>query len=136
MSTFYQEMERVIKARIPGALETLMHYNGIPIKVFEQAKNKESSVYGTSSGSIENTFTEIVGIVVSDDFFESDSASSGDFKQGFLYTINKERKFVGAYIEIGNQDDDNRRRYKITKLKTIGTTTEIIHRYEILSVAD
>lgn len=132
--SFFQEVERVIKSRLPGAIETLMFYHGIPLKVFEQVKDKESAVYGTSNGKISDTFTEIKGILVSDDFFESDSASSGDFKQGFLYTQYKVRSLVGCYIQVGNQDDDNLRMYKVNKLKTIGTTIEILHRYEVLSV--
>lgn len=134
--SFFREIERVIKSRVPGQIEHLMFYYGIPLRVYEQVKDKESVVYGTSAGKISSTFTEITGILVSDDFFESDSASSGDFKQGFLYTQYKVRSLVGSYIRVVNQDDDNTRLYKVTKLKTIGTTTEVLHRYEVLSVAD
>jgi hypothetical protein len=133
--SFFQEMERVIKARTPGQLETLMHYYAIPLKLYRQKKNKESQVYGTSAGSIEHVYVEIMGIVASDDFFESDSGYAGDFKQGFLYTKEKIEDFVGAYIEIDGQDMKIRR-FKINNLKSIGTTTEILFRYEILSVAD
>lgn len=133
---FMQEMERIIKDRVPGQLETLMFYYAIPLRVFEQRQSaKETKVYGTSAGNISSQMTmETQGILVSTDFYESDSSYAGDFEQGFLYTLEPNIP-VGSYIEIDRMDNKIKR-FKIDSLKTIGVTTTVLHRYEILAVAD
>jgi hypothetical protein len=133
--SFMQEIETVLKARVPGQMETLLFYYGIPLKIFEQKQNLETSVYGTSSGNIQNTFLkEIHGILVSTDFFESDNSYAGDFEQGFLYTMYPDVP-VGSYVQVDRMDDKIKR-FKINNLKTIGITTGILHRYEILAVGN
>lgn len=133
--TFMQEIEVAIQGRVPGQMETLLFYYGLPMKVYEQKQNVETSVYGTSSGNIENVFLkDINGILVSTDFFESDSGYAGDFEEGLLYTMYPDVP-VGSYVELDRMDGKIKR-YKIKNLKEIGLSTGILHRYEISAVGD
>jgi hypothetical protein len=132
--TFFEQMENIVKKESRVALELALHYYGIQLKVFQQEQGVTTQAYGSAAGGEENYSSTIEGILVGDDFFEEDSAFSGGFNEGFLYTISEE-KLVGAIVQVDSQDG-KARRYRVRSKKSIGTTTEVFTRYELTSVGD
>lgn len=131
-SSLLQQIEQVAKTQSTIYLKNLLRQYGIPLKLFKQVKTTHSSVYGKTAGETVQNEDEIMGIVVGDDFFPSDSISFGTFEEGFLYTSSTIPQ-VGDTVQIerpGNQ----MRKFKIMEKQSLGTTNNVFDRFKLAAL--
>lgn len=130
---FFKNMEKIIKELSQDHLRVLEHYNGMDLELHRQSKNNHTTAYGRYGDSRYDHIADFVGVLISDDFFASDNASSGNFDEGFLYT-SSELPDVGDMIVI-KSDDNKTRKFKITMRESIGTQTDVLTRYKLSNMA-
>lgn len=134
MTTFFQRVEQILKDQNEHRIGVLEYYNGLDLKLYEQSYDEDTSVYGRTAGSTLNYIEDFRGIIINDDFFETDDLYSGSFTEGFLYTRNTNVK-PGSVVEIVSQDGRTRR-FKIISKLAVGTTTNILSRFSIVSLGN
>lgn len=130
---FFKNMEKIIKELSQDHLKVLEYYNGLELLLYRQVKNNHTTAYGRYGDSNYQLVCEFIGVLISDDFFPSDDASSGNFDEGFLYTSDTNPD-VGDQIEI-KSDDGRIRRFKITTKEAIGTQTNVMTRFKLSNMA-
>ena len=136
MSSFYLEMEKVIKANGDRGLDQLLFYYGIDLSLFRQTTKIDvySKVHQVNAGGPTTKVKDFTGIIQSDDYSPATGNLVTKFTSAFLYT--KEVDFiVGDEIRI-NSADDKIRHYKVIEKESIGLTTEIIVRYKLSNLAE
>ena len=115
-------------------IKQLEYYYALDLELYRHVHDVHDDVYGTHSGGKSELIMEFEGILVSDDFFSSDGAYSGNLEEGFLYTSSNEPK-VGDIIKVISQDNKIRR-FKINGYESLGTQTEVISRYKLSNIGD
>lgn len=134
MTKFLSNIEQNI-ARTYGdiAIKRLEELYGRELRLYRQNKaDVYSRVYGKHSGAISDDFVTIIGIVTGDDFFPSDSAYSGSFEEGWLYTSTPDKVLIGDTLEFLALDG-KARRYEVTSKENIGQTKEVFTKYRLSS---
>lgn len=130
-----KEIERITKAKHVRALKILMRQYGVNIDVFTPQETVHTSVYGREADSTNVISRTIRGIVVGDDFFPSNSISTGTFQTGFLYTLDHNEIKVGSTVAVQRVDGKSMK-YKVNEKQQYGTTTEVFTRYELSALGD
>lgn len=134
--TFYAGIENNLKNLTEESLKVLEYYYGIDLFVYKQTENEYSEVYGISSGAqVDDAYAteKIIGILIGDDFFETDKTQAGTFQEGWLYT-RSDKVDVGDVISVKRFDDNQpskSRKYKVTYFQALGTTVAIIGRWKL-----
>ena len=134
MAGFFYEGERILKGLMDVGITHMEYYYGLDLELHRTHKDIHTDVYGNHAGgktSLEKNFT---GILVSDDFFASDNAYSGNFNEGFLYTSDKD-VMVGDVVAVKSADNKIRR-FKIILRESLGTQTEVINRFKLSNLGD
>ena len=135
---FYNRIEKNVKLVSSIGVRQLIKYYGIDLEIHKLKKTVYSDVYGSNSGGpITETVINIVGLLVGDDFFEEDKNASGNFEFGYLYVDTDDESKVkpGDIVKVV-RDDKTSFRYKVGKIESLGFTTKVFHRFELVSLGD
>ena len=135
MSSFYSEMERIIKANGDRGLDVLLYYYGLELENYRPQKlDVYNTVHGPDAGGKADKIKDFVGIIQGDDFFPSTGTSSANFTSAFLYCKESD-VIVGDEIRI-KSEDDKRRHYKIIRKESVGLTTEVFTKFVLSNIMD
>lgn len=129
---FFANMEKVIKDQSDIALEQLLFYTGVDLKLFRQDNDKYADAFGKYSGNKTDMIKKFVGALVGDDFFPADGAAAGNFVEGFMYTKETDIR-VSDVIEV-DSSDGKVRRYKVDSYEAIGTQDSVFCRWKITNL--
>jgi hypothetical protein len=112
-------------------------WQSLLVDVYRAVENTYSSVYGRDSGEegTERVAENLDCLVLGDDFFPSDSHSSGTFQEGWMITASDKVR-VGDLVDIKRSSDTGTRRYKVTAFQSIGTTLVIFRKYRLSALGD
>ena len=134
MAGFFYEGEKILKDLSDVGIKQLEYYYGLDLELHRTNKDIHTDVYGNHAGGKTYKLKDFTGILVSDDFFASDNAYSGNFQEGFLYTSDPE-VLVGDVVSVKSADGKIRR-FKIILRESIGTQTEVIDRFKLSNLGD
>jgi len=133
--SFIKKVEEAISKNHFTWLKHQLFYWGQNVRLYSIQKDEYSRVYGTSSGNLEENYVEVCCIIVNTDVIPIGPASAGSFTTGNLYTDSEAEVQPGQIVEILSQDGRSRR-FEIKKKESYGITTNVFHRWEIVSVGD
>ncbi|MHA2202612.1 MAG: hypothetical protein ACW991_02875 [Candidatus Hodarchaeales archaeon] len=131
---FYPAIEDIIKRQGAIGLKVTLKRYGYKLRVYKQKKDVYGRVYGSTTGSYNDTYKTIIGIATGDDFFPAGPASSGQFEEGWLYTMS-EHVAAGDMIEIKSKDGKSRR-FTVKTSEDLGATTEVFNRWKLVAMVD
>jgi len=131
---FYREVEKILQESLGDKIGYLEKYYGVEIDIYKTERDVYTNVYGKHAGTSIEKVETIIGILVSDDFFNTGITSSGGFEEGYLYTSHQ-NNLVGMTLKI-NRIDGKSRNYKVESIESIGMVTDIFKRYKITNLPD
>jgi hypothetical protein len=134
MAGFFKEGERILKKISANGVQVLEYYYGLDLELYRVRENVHNDVYGVHAGGKSDYIETFIGVLVSDDFFASDNAYSGNFEEGFLYTTSQS-PLVDDIISVISTDNKSRR-FKIIAKESIGTQTDVITRFKLSNLGD
>jgi hypothetical protein len=135
----YNKIESNIRLHSCLGVKQLLRYFGIEVIVQKLQRTVYTDVYGVDAGGPHQTGQQhkVMAVVSGDDFFQEDASFSGNFQQGWMIIDKKDEHLVssGDNIKIV-RDDGTSFRYKVGQIQSIGLTTKIFKKYELVSIGD
>ena len=130
----YKHIEKCLTKQQEIAIKSLMMRFKVKTLVYKSKNDDYSRAYGKQGGKSKlSPDHEIDSLLVGDDWFASDSTSTGTFQEGFMYT-ESDLVTVGDTIQVTRPDGKDYR-YKVDSRQSIGYTSDVLVRFRLSAVA-
>lgn len=133
-----RDIENVLAKNYDNWLLTMQEsgWQSVKVSLYRAVKNLATTVYGRESGEEGNQKVGVIDcLLVGDDFFPADAASSGTFQEGWMFTVSTLPN-VGDLVELERESSHGVRRYNITDIHKIGTSKGVFRKFKLSAIGD